>query len=405
MLNTSLLDTKKKYLLGVSGGPDSMALLDMMHEYSICVAHVNYNLRDDTEEDYKVVHDYCKAHNIPFYYKEFTPDDYLKGNFQTVARDMRYAFYQEVYKTEQCHALCLGHQKDDVIETIYMHLERDSHPDYLGIQEVSCRLGMTIIRPLLHVTKQDLRDYCDDHHILFHDDYTNFQTEFTRDRIRNTILNQYTNLQKEELLKKAEEYNQKQVLKKEEVSKYLTEPLDYTLVPEDLLSDVLYALLKKHIEVSKISHHLIDEIIHQIHSSKPNIQMPIGVNEEFIKEYNNVYIRKSIKQVDYTYRIDHRQNFDCPYFKIRTQGEMNDGIPVKDEDFPLTIRNIRPGDRMETAGGTKKVSRLFINAKIPSPLRHYWPIVLDCKGNILLVPGIAKNKKYLSINPDLFVIK
>lgn len=47
--------------------------------------------------------------------------------------------------------------------------------------------------------------------------------------------------------------------------------------------------------------------------------MPIGVNEEFIKEYNNVYIRKSIKQVDYTYRIDHRQNFDCPYFKIRTQ--------------------------------------------------------------------------------------
>ena len=49
MLNTSLLDKKKKYLLGVSGGPDSMALLDMMHEYSICVAHVNYNLRDDTE--------------------------------------------------------------------------------------------------------------------------------------------------------------------------------------------------------------------------------------------------------------------------------------------------------------------------------------------------------------------
>lgn len=88
-----------------------MALLDMMHEYSICVAHVNYNLRDDTEEDYKVVHDYCIAHSIPFYYKEFTPDDYVRGNFQSVARDMRYAFYQEVYKTEQCDALCLGHQR------------------------------------------------------------------------------------------------------------------------------------------------------------------------------------------------------------------------------------------------------------------------------------------------------
>lgn len=69
---------------------------------------------------------------------------------------------------------------------------------------------------------------------------------------------------------------------------------------------------------------------------------------------------------------------------------MNDGIPVKDEDFPLTIRNMRPGDRMETAGGTKKVSRLFINAKIPSPLRRYWPVVLDCRGNILLVRNCEK---------------
>ena len=146
---------------------------------------------------------------------------------------------------EQCDALCLGHQKDDVIETIYMHLERDSHPDYLGIQEVSHRLGMTIIRPLLHVTKQDLRDYCDDHHILFHDDYTNFQTEFTRDRIRNTILNQYTDSQKEELLKKGEEYNKKQAIKKQEVDKYLTEPLDYTLVPKELLPRCTLCFIKE----------------------------------------------------------------------------------------------------------------------------------------------------------------
>ena len=60
MLNKSLLDKNKTYLLGVSGGPDSMALLDMMHEYHVLVAHVNYNLRNDTEEDYRVVHDYCE---------------------------------------------------------------------------------------------------------------------------------------------------------------------------------------------------------------------------------------------------------------------------------------------------------------------------------------------------------
>lgn len=405
MLNKSLLDKNKTYLLGVSGGPDSMALLDMMHEYHVLVAHVNYNLRNDTEEDYRVVHDYCEKHCIPFFYKEFTPEDYQEGNFQSVARDMRYAFYQEVYQQQHCDALCLGHQKDDVIETIYMHLERHSHPDYLGIKEVSQRLGMTIIRPLLNNTKQALRDYCDTHHISFHDDYTNFQTEFTRDRIRNTILNTYTNEQKEGLLKLAQKYNLSQKEKKKEINQYLEEPIDYTKIPEYLLSDVLYALLKKHIDVSKISKHLINEIIHQIHSSKPNIKMSIGVNAQFIKEYNNIYIRIAEEVSDYTYRIESRQDFECPHFKIQSQGEMNDGIPVKDEDFPLTIRNIRPGDKMETAGGTKKISRLFINAKIPAPLRKAWPIVLNSQGKILLVPGIAKNKGYLSIHPDFFVIK
>ena len=405
MLDKSLLDKNKRYLLGVSGGPDSMALLDMMHDYNIVVAHVNYNLRNDTEKDYQVVHDYCMMHHIPFFYKEFTQEDYKEGNFQSVARDMRYQFYQEVYQKEHCDALCLGHQKDDVIETIYMHKERHSHPEYLGIKEITSRLGMTIIRPLLKNTKQSLRDYCHNNHIQFHDDYTNFQTEFTRDRIRNTILNHYTQAQKEDLLREAEKYNQSQTLKKKEVSKYLDEPIQYSSIPDSLLPDVLYALLAKHIDHSKISHHLIHEMIHQLKSPKPNIQMSIGVNEEFIKEYNNIYIRKTELKSDYTYRIENRKDFECPYFKIRSQGEMNDGIPVKEEDFPLTIRNIRQGDHMETAGGTKKVSRLFINAKIPAPLRQTWPIVLNCQGKILMVPGIAKNRGYLSINPDFFVIK
>ncbi len=80
---------------------------------------------------------------------------------------------------------------------------------------------------------------------------------------------------------------------------------------------------------------------------------------------------------------------------------MNDGIPVKDEDFPLTIRNMRPGDRMETAGGTKRFLDFLLMRKFPTITTLLAEVVLDCRGNILLVQN-CENKEYLSINPDLF---
>ena len=124
MLNESILSKNKKYIVGVSGGPDSMALLDMLRikSYSIIACLVNYHKRSDSSLDYEVVHDYCIKHNIPLAYKEIF--HYEKGNFQAQARKMRYDFYKEVAKLHNGDAVLLAHHFDDYLETVMMQKER-----------------------------------------------------------------------------------------------------------------------------------------------------------------------------------------------------------------------------------------------------------------------------------------
>ena len=83
-MNLELLDRSKYYIIGVSGGCDSMYLLDTLRKlgYHLLVAHVNYNFRHDSYLDYELVSDYCATYGIPFYYKEYHSQDYHQGNFQ-----------------------------------------------------------------------------------------------------------------------------------------------------------------------------------------------------------------------------------------------------------------------------------------------------------------------------------
>ena len=208
-INEQLLDKNAYYVIGVSGGCDSMFLLDTLRKknYHLLVAHVNYNLRHDSYVDYELVSEYCAEYGIPFYYKEFHHDDYTDGNFQDRARTLRYTFYKEIYKLYKCKGVILGHHLDDNLETIYMQLKRHNTIHYLGIKEENEVQDMKVVRPLMHCYKKDILAYCQNHDIPYHDDYTNFETDFERDKVRNTVLNSYTIQQKDQLLQRAYQHN------------------------------------------------------------------------------------------------------------------------------------------------------------------------------------------------------
>ena len=86
-------------------------------------------------------------------------------------------------------------------------------------------------------------------------------------------------------------------------------------------------------------------------------------------------------------------------------GHINEGVYLSQDDNPITVRTMREGDSIMTSAGTKKLSRLFINAKIPALKRKTWPVVLNKDQSIILVPHIAKHIDYLTTKPNVFVIK
>jgi tRNA(Ile)-lysidine synthetase-like protein len=114
------------YVLGVSGGPDSMFLLDKMRKlkYNLIVAHVNYKKRSDSDFDEKVVHDYCRKFKIKFF--SFHPKSYEKGNFQSLARKIRYDFFFSIANKFATKRIVIAHNFEDLLETYQLQLKRNS---------------------------------------------------------------------------------------------------------------------------------------------------------------------------------------------------------------------------------------------------------------------------------------
>ena len=116
------IDLKSQFLIGVSGGNDSMAVLNLAVEskLKVSVAHINYQLRDEeSERDYKIVKEHCKINNLNFYYKKVKLDS-LK-NLQNKAREIRYKYYNEIISQENLDYIITGHHQNDDHETFLLN--------------------------------------------------------------------------------------------------------------------------------------------------------------------------------------------------------------------------------------------------------------------------------------------
>ena len=176
------------YLVACSGGPDSMALLDMLvnKNYNVIVAHVNYKTRDESDDEEQLVKDYCSFHNIKCYVSYF--DHNYKGSFEDAARKFRYAFFSDVYKKEGCSALFVAHHKDDVLETYLLKKQRNVVNESYLIKTVTYINNMKVVRPLIfEYYKEDLLNYCNSNNISYGIDKTNFMDIHPRNVIRKQI--------------------------------------------------------------------------------------------------------------------------------------------------------------------------------------------------------------------------
>ncbi len=145
-----------KIIIGVSGGPDSMYLLNELYnnkKFEPIVVHINYNLREESKEEQKFVEDYCNDYNIKIYSFELTEEDYEKysylGNKQSITRQQRFDKYIEVAKENNARDIFIAQHKDDFIETAIMQQNKSDEYLFYGIQKLSTYNGIRIHRPLL----------------------------------------------------------------------------------------------------------------------------------------------------------------------------------------------------------------------------------------------------------------
>jgi len=188
IIGKKILTKENKVLLAVSGGVDSMVMLELFLKcsLSIGVAHINHNLRDkESDEDQGLVHNYCQKNSVPFHTLTLEKDAFITGNLQEKARDLRYNFLHEIAQIHDYDYIAIAHHKDDNIENMLINMMRGTGIEGLKGMEV---LSEKIIRPLLFFTNKEIRQYASDHNIPFREDASNAMNKYTRNKVRNELI-------------------------------------------------------------------------------------------------------------------------------------------------------------------------------------------------------------------------
>lgn len=395
------------YIIGVSGGPDSMALLDMCvkEKMNIVIAHMNYQMRETANRDMQIVKDYAREHQIPCEIK--MQEKECKGNFEAFAREERYHFYAELIKKYNGAAVLLAHHLDDHLETYLMRKERGSEGRVWGIDEETIIKGCRILRPLLSLTKQDIMTYCEQYQVPYGIDETNLGNDYTRNRIRHEIIEPMGMKEKRELLKQIELENEKKKAKTRKWEHFFQTwqhtVKELSVLSKEELREFLQYLLYEQRCLS-LSHHEISILMDLIQQGKDGWCRVIANEYEIYQEYGKLCI-DSIKDISYAFTYDEICFGSTPYFTLASSGSSTEALTLKAEDFPITIRNVEAGDQIQLRFGKKKVHRWFIDRKIPKKERKSWPVVTDKEGNVILVPKIGCDIAHFSNNPNIFVLK
>lgn len=182
-----LLDRQSTYLLACSGGMDSMCLGNLLIQSEIPfeVAHVNFQLRDsESEGDQEFVENWAKVNNIPFHLKYAETESYSKAkgiSIQMAAREIRYAFFEEVRSSQHLKGILLAHHEDDQLETIFLNLLRGTGID--GIHGMADKKGW-LIRPMLPISRDKIQHFMESNNLNWRDDSSNIKADYKRNNLR-----------------------------------------------------------------------------------------------------------------------------------------------------------------------------------------------------------------------------
>lgn len=198
VLNTikkhNMIESGDKIVLGVSGGPDSICMLEILNKlkkelnFQIVVAHVNHMIREEADADEQYVLEFCKNREIEFYAKKINVLDFSKKekiSTEEAGRKARYDFFEEILTKTNSNKIATAHTLNDNAETLLMNIIRGSGT--AGLKGIEAKRDI-YIRPLICMSREEIEEYCKKNNLNPRIDKTNMENIYTRNKIRNQLI-------------------------------------------------------------------------------------------------------------------------------------------------------------------------------------------------------------------------
>lgn len=429
-------------LVGLSGGPDSVCLLTILHrlkpEFGIYIsaAYIDHGLRpDEIPYEIELCRDLCSSMDIPFITRPIDVKTYMKEknlNKQQAARDLRYNALDEIAVEKAANKIALGHNVDDQAETIIMRLFRGAGPSGLcGMPPIRSQKSkiksqkVDIIRPLIEIERINIEDFLETEGIGFVIDSSNLKRDYLRNKIRHLIIPEARKINMDvlktisrtaDIFRDEERYFE--ILVTKTLMKLITRKTDNAIElfmgPLEAMDTViLRRVLRRAIDETKglqgISFIHIEEIISLIKSGKSGDRIYLPKDIRVIKGYSTLIITSEKPTKLSTYVIDSpgetivKESSMVIRFIIMGIDEVKDygdaqKFAVIDADkvhFPLIIRGRLQGDFFYPLGfgKKKKLQDYFVDEKIPRDERDAVPLLI-CGSNIVWVIGYRLDERY-----------
>lgn len=425
------LNRTPTYLLAVSGGMDSMAMLHAFLKLGIdfSVAHFNFKLRgEESDNDQALIEKFCNEHSIRAFIGTENTKTYARQrnlSTQVAARELRYQFFDKLILQYHIDYLCTAHHGNDQLETFFINLLRGS--GLKGLTGIPQKRGK-IIRPMLWIPHQEIDAYVRQHQIPFHDDHTNQSDEYLRNRIRHQIIEPLTKNNPEFLEKSLHSIN---LLK--EYQGYVEIELDHFRQDHvQNVTDVIQRIRLDKNDINSPSNLFLlklfllerglypDSVENFLNPSNPRITgnryLGNGVDMWYDRHQLWLITDKYYQGWDKKDRIKIPLNTNIVLpggdrLEVSPNPALNDqdnywsvSFDIRKIKFPLYVRHRQPGDVIMWGSPPyfrKSLKKLLIEKSIPAPFKDRYYVMLDSNHHIIALPGIVTSPKYaLPPTPD-----
>lgn len=426
----NLINSGDRVLIGVSGGADSVCLLLILNglkeefKFDISVLHFHHMIRTEADKDAAFVEDLCKRLNVPFYFYKEDVIEYAKETGTTTeeaGRILRYKAFNECMKEHDINLLATAHHADDLAETMLLFLTRGTL--LKGLSPIKVKNGNTI-RPLLNVTKEEIKEYLLRNSETYCDDATNNDNDYSRNYIRNEIMPRLSKLNDkttEHMVKTASFIDEAteildDVVKTAE-STFLRRENDRVVILNEAVNEKSYikksiiynALVETCGRMKDIANIHVDEVLALFDKQVGRIiNLPYSMIAR--REYDGVSVRLSADEADEATEKSNKSEIN---YKVRTfaydgSADFPQKTYTKWFDYDIIkdnfeIRKVRDDDVIVVLkhGGSKKVADLLKDMKVPLDERKdvyvlatgnyaYWVIGIRMGEDAKITPDTKK---------------